>query len=88
MQRRYAGSSSSSRVDEISTDVDDNKRAAYFEQVQNGKYIRMALILALLEITDPLTGRRYSDVKVESIQNGVVIDHIPVGQGNEYLPVT
>ena len=46
------------RVDEISTDVDDNKRAAYFEQVQNGKYIRMALILALLEITDPLTGKK------------------------------
>ena len=29
-----------------------------FEQVQNGKYIRMALILALLEITDPLTGKK------------------------------
>ena len=46
------------RVDEISTDVDNDKRAAYFEQVQNGKYIRMALILALLEITDPLTGKK------------------------------
>lgn len=47
------------RVDEISTDVDTDKRAAYFEQVQNGKYIRMALIMSLLELTDPLTGKKY-----------------------------
>ena len=46
------------RVDEISTDVDTDKRAAYFEQVQNGKYIRMALIMSLLELTDPLTGKK------------------------------
>lgn len=43
------------RVDEISIDVDNDKRAAYFEQVQNGKYIRMAVIMALLELIDPLT---------------------------------
>ena len=30
-----------------------------FEQVQNGKYIRMALIMSLLELTDPLTGKKY-----------------------------
>lgn len=46
------------RVDEISTDIDTDKRAAYFEQVQNGKYIRMALIMSLLELTDPLTGKK------------------------------
>ena len=46
------------RVDEISTDVDTDKRAAYFEQVQNGKYIRMALIMSLLELTDPLTVKK------------------------------
>lgn len=46
------------RVDEISVDVDSDPRAAYFQQVQNGKYVRMALILALLEITDPLTGEK------------------------------
>ena len=45
------------RVDEIATDVDQDPRAAYFDQVQNGKYIRMALIMALLEVPDPLTGR-------------------------------
>jgi len=39
------------RVNEISVDVDDNPRACYFEQVKNGKYIRMALILKLLEMT-------------------------------------
>ncbi len=38
------------RVNEISTDVDDDKRAKYFEQAYNGVYIRMALILKLLEV--------------------------------------
>ncbi len=38
------------RVNEISTDVDDDKRACYFKQAKYGKYIRMALILNLLEI--------------------------------------
>ena len=45
------------RVDEISLDVDDDPRAAYFDQVQNGKYIRMALIMCLLGIPDPATGK-------------------------------
>ena len=38
------------RVNEISTDVDDDPRAKYFEQALCGKYIRMALILKLLDI--------------------------------------
>lgn len=38
------------RVNEISVAVDDDPRAAYFKQVLNGKYMRMALILKLLEI--------------------------------------
>lgn len=37
------------RVNEISTAVDDDPRACYFKQVENGKYMRMALILKLLE---------------------------------------
>lgn len=37
------------RVNEISVSVDEDKRARYFEQVLNGKYIRMALILKLLK---------------------------------------
>lgn len=37
------------RVNEISTDVDDDPRACYFKQANYGKFIRMALILKLLE---------------------------------------
>ena len=37
------------RVNEISVKVDDDPRAAYFRQALNGKYMRMALILMLLE---------------------------------------
>ena len=38
------------RVNEISVEVDNDPRARYFDQVQNGMYIRMALILMLLGI--------------------------------------
>lgn len=38
------------RVNEISVEVDDDPRAAYFKQVQYGVYVRMALILTLLNI--------------------------------------
>lgn len=38
------------RVNEISVEVDDDPRAAYFKQAQYGVYVRMALILTLLEI--------------------------------------
>ncbi len=38
------------RVNEISAAVDADPRACYFKQVLNGKYIRMALILKLLEV--------------------------------------
>ena len=46
------------RVDEIATEVDADPRAAYFQQVLNGKFIRMALILSLLDLTDPVTGKK------------------------------
>ena len=36
------------RVNEISEEIDNDPRACYFKQVENGKYIRMALILKLL----------------------------------------
>lgn len=39
------------RVNEISVEVDNDPRAAYFKQVQYGVYVRMALILTLLEVT-------------------------------------
>lgn len=39
------------RVNEISRRVDDDPRACYFRQVANGKFIRMALIMKLLEVS-------------------------------------
>lgn len=39
------------RVNEIAVSVDSDPRAAYFKQVLNGKYMRMALIMKLLEVT-------------------------------------
>ncbi len=38
-------------VNEISVEVDDDPRAAYFRQVQYGVYVRMALILTLWTFT-------------------------------------
>ncbi len=40
------------RVNEITLSVDNDPRAAYFEQVQNGVYVRMALIMTLLGLAD------------------------------------
>lgn len=41
------------RVNEISVEVDDDPRAAYFTQAQNGVYVRMALIMTLLGLPKP-----------------------------------
>ena len=41
------------RVNEISVEVDDDPRAAYFKQAQYGVYVRMALIMTLLEVEKP-----------------------------------
>ena len=41
------------RVNEISVEVDDAPRAAYFKQAQYGVYVRMALIMRLLEVQKP-----------------------------------
>ena len=38
------------RVNEIAVAVDDDPRACYFRQALNGKYVRMALIMKLLEV--------------------------------------
>ncbi|MBQ8768235.1 MAG: aspartate carbamoyltransferase [Oscillospiraceae bacterium] len=57
------------RVNEISVAVDDDPRAAYFRQALNGKYMRMALILKLLEeAKDP--------VKEEIVTDDLVYDRI------------
>jgi len=38
------------RVNEISVEVDNDPRAAYFKQAEFGVYVRMALIITLLEV--------------------------------------
>jgi aspartate carbamoyltransferase catalytic subunit len=39
------------RVNEISVEVDQDPRAMYFKQAQYGVYVRMALIMTLLEVS-------------------------------------
>lgn len=43
------------RVDEITIDVDDDPRALYFKQAENGVYVRMALILNLIDSKSSVT---------------------------------
>ncbi len=50
------------RIDEISSDVDSDPRAAYFRQAGNGLFVRMALIEWLLEGVTPLIDDRRSSV--------------------------
>ena len=50
------------RVNEISVKVDADKRACYFKQVANGKYVRMALILKLLKDKNFIERRLGDDV--------------------------
>jgi len=45
------------RVDEIAADVDDDPRARYFQQAQNGLYVRMALLYLLLNPDDEDYGK-------------------------------
>lgn len=49
------------RVNEISVQVDDDPRAAYFRQALNGKYMRMALILKLLAEAEAIPGKEITD---------------------------
>ena len=49
------------RVNEISVAVDDDPRAAYFRQALNGKFMRMALILKLLEEAENNPARKVPD---------------------------
>ena len=57
------------RVNEISVKVDDDPRAAYFRQALNGKYMRMALILKLLEdAKDGVTGAAEPELIVDEFR--------------------
>ena len=77
------------RVNEIAVDVDDDPRAAYFEQVKNGMLVRMALESTVvgdeLPGYEPLNPRRFSLMEVTSIQNGIIIDHVPAGTSLKVL---
>lgn len=55
------------RVNEINVDVDDDPRAHYFEQAALGRYIRMALILMLLD-TKGVDDRRTDGTEDESLE--------------------
>ena len=54
------------RVNEIAVDVDTDPRACYFKQVQNGKFIRMALILKLLERAEAVKTGKISLKMIET----------------------
>ncbi len=60
------------RVNEISVEVDNDPRAAYFKQVQYGVYVRMALIMTLLEVEN--------HVKYQWIKRRFCSDHIQAGR--------
>ncbi len=49
------------RVNEIDVDVDDDSRAHYFDQAEYGRYIRMALILMLLESKNEAAAKRQGE---------------------------
>ena len=55
------------RVNEINVDVDDDPRAHYFDQAAYGRYIRMALILMLLDTKD-IDDRRLTGEEDESLE--------------------
>ena len=55
------------RVNEISVEVDDDPRACYFRQVLYGKYIRMALILKLLELKNDENIEKHHDETLTEI---------------------
>lgn len=56
------------RVNEIAEEVDDDPRARYFEQALCGKYIRMALILTLLEWRNTTTSKAQEETPAPNLQ--------------------
>ncbi|MDY5588873.1 MAG: aspartate carbamoyltransferase [Arcanobacterium sp.] len=55
------------RVNEISVAIDKDPRAKYFEQVLNGKYMRMALILKLLTEAGAITGEQAGEKGIDQL---------------------
>lgn len=57
------------RVNEISVDVDEDERACYFRQAENGRYMRMAIILKLLEEQNlAITDNHFKDANEDNIR--------------------
>ena len=76
------------RVNEISTDVDDDPRACYFKQAWYGKIIRMALILKLLSETDKEYVSGQQDERIEGeykCQNPRCITQVEQGVKHVFL---
>lgn len=69
------------RVDEISVAVDEDKRAVYFKQAKYGVYIRMALIITMLENKKPSVLLSGSEAKGLSCKNPKCITNY-----EQYLP--
>lgn len=81
------------RVNEIAVDVDKDPRAAYFRQTLNGKYIRMALILQLLEWAKKKPGHEdyYKNEKKRFdliCQNPKCISTTEQGHKHMFVPTT
>ncbi len=75
------------RVNEIGVAVDKDPRACYFKQVKNGKYMRMALILKLLEeAKNPEKSAEYSDYAGESAEGYVCPNSRCISRTEQELP--
>ena len=75
------------RVNEISVAVDKDPRACYFKQVKNGKYMRMALILKLLdEAENPEKSAEYSDYAGESAEEYICPNSRCISRTEQELP--
>ena len=69
------------RVDEISVDVDEDERAVYFKQAKYGMYVRMALIMTLLESGSP------TNLLKGAVRNGIGCQNpVCITNSEQYLP--
>ncbi len=71
------------RVDEISVDVDEDSRALYFKQAKYGMYVRMSLIITMLENKEPCRLLLGNTIKNQKCTNPKCITN-----SEQYLPKT
>lgn len=72
------------RVDEISTDVDHDPRAAYFRQMANGMYVRMAILSLVLNGGSDLLKNLPLQIAVHKSIN-VKADRVPASKSHQDL---